>query len=252
VKRIAGYSLVFIVAFIASLIVYLPAGVVISRLTLPSQLLLNGVEGTVWQGSIKQVRWQNDDFGELQWRVKPSALLSAKLEASVRFGRESDLNLRGKGEVGYGLEGAYASNLVLSMPVDEVLKRAPMPVPFVAKGQLELTVQNYTYQSPYCLNAKGTLAWSQAGVESPFGNLDLAQTIADVTCENSTLNVKGSQNSTQVSSEYSAQLSPNYRYQANGWFKPRTDFPKSLADKLKWLPRPDSQGRYQFKQQGRL
>ena len=251
-KKFLGYSVFFIAVFTTSLLVYLPASIVVNQLVLPAQLQLNGLQGTIWQGHVQQVRWQNYDLGELQWTLNPSALLSAKAEASVRFGRDSALNLRGKGEVGYSSEGAYANSLVLSMPMDEVLKRAPIPVPIVAQGQVEVTVRNFVYQAPYCLNAEGTLAWSQAGIESPLGNLGLEQTIADITCENSTLIVKGTQKSGEVSSEYSAQLDPQSRYKAQGWFKPEAEFPEQLGKNLKWLPKPDNQGRYLFNQQGRL
>ncbi len=251
-KKVLGYGLVFISVFVTSLIVYLPASFVVKQLPLPRQLQLIGVDGTIWQGQAEQVIWQNRNFGDVQWTLNVSALLSQKLEAMVRFGRGSSLNLYGKGLIGYRSEGAYAKNLVMSIPADTALTQAPLPLPVVAQGQLELTIKDYVYQAPLCLSAQGTLAWTAAKVESPFGNLALEQAIADIQCAQSTVQVTGNQNSAEVSSEFSAQLSPNYRYQANGWFKPGTDFPKSLADKLKWLPRPDSQGRYQFKQQGRL
>ncbi len=251
-RKFVGVSVVFIAVFIVSVLTYLPASIVVSQLQLPAQLQLSGLRGTVWRGSVKQVRWQDYDFGELQWRIVPTALFSGNVEASVRFGRDSVLNLKGKGEVGYGMQGAYASNFVVSIPMDEVVKRAPIKVPIVTQGQLEATIRSYTYQAPYCLNAEGTLAWSQAKVESPLGSLSLDQTIADVSCDNSVLTVKGSQKSDQVSSLYSAQLNPERIYKADGWFKPEAAFPSQLSQHLKWLPKPDNQGRYQFNKQGRL
>lgn len=251
-KKVAGYGLVFVLVFATSLIVYFPAYIVIQQLPLPPQLKLSGVQGTIWQGKAEQVRWQNHDLGDLSWSVSPVKLVSASLEASVRFGRGSDLNLHGKGIVGYNLNGAYAKNLLLSLPADEALKQASLPIPVTAKGQLELTIKDYVYQAPVCLSGDGNLAWISAGVESPLGNLSLKQAIADIQCAKSTVDIKGNQQSGQVSSEFSAKLSPNFRYQAQGWFKPGAEFPEQFAQQLKWLPKPDNQGQYQFKHQGRL
>jgi len=252
VKRVVGYASVFVLVFIVSIVVYLPANVVLKQVSLPPQLQLNGVQGTIWQGSADQVRWRNYNFGNIRWSLNLSAMATAKLEAAVRFGQGSDVNLYGKGIVGYSSDGLYAENLVLSVPADEALKQFPIPVPVVANGQLELTLKNYIYQAPFCLSGDGSLAWSSANVESPLGNLTLEQPIADIQCQSSVVDVKGSQQSVQVTSEFSATLSPNRRYQAQAWFKPGAEFPESLGNQLKWLPKPDNQGRYAFKHQGRL
>jgi general secretion pathway protein N len=80
----------------------------------------------------------------------------------------------------------------------------------------------------------------------------LAQVIADLECSGNTLKLKGSQESAQVNSEFSAQLNPDRTFQSDGWFKVGAEFPQQLAQQLKWLPKPDAQGRYAFKRQGRL
>ncbi len=197
-KKVIGYSLVFVFVFITSALVNLPAQFVIKQLPLPSQLQLIGVQGTIWQGSAEQVRWQKRNFGDVSWSLKLSALLGAKAEADVRFGRGSELSLRGKGTVGYGLSGFYAENTIVSMPADVALAQAPLPLPIEAQGQLELSIKQYRYQVPFCSQADGTFVWSSANASSPFGSLQLEQAIADLQCSDSTLTVKGKQNSGQV------------------------------------------------------
>ncbi len=251
-KKVVGYGMVFVAVFVASALVHLPAQFVIKHLPLPSQLQVTGIQGSLWQGKVEQVRWQNRNFGDVSWQFKPSALLGAKAEVDVRFGRDSELSLRGKGTIGYGLAGLYAENTIASIPADIVLRQLPIAAPIVAQGQLELSLKEYRYQAPFCSTALGTLAWSSANVESPLGSLQLAQVIADLECSENTLKIKGNQESTQVNSEFSAQLNPDRTYQADGWFKVGAEFPEQLAEQLKWLPKPDAQGRYAFKHQDRL
>ncbi|WP_165310032.1 type II secretion system protein N [Vibrio ziniensis] len=251
-KKVIGYVTVFVTVFITSALVNLPARFVIQKLPIPSQLEITGLQGTIWQGSAEQIHWENRNFGDVAWQFKPSALFGARLEVALRFGRGSELNLRGKGLVGYGLSGGYAQDTIISMPADVALTQVALPVPISAQGQLELSINQYAYQAPFCLNGHGSLAWNSANLESPLGSLALTQAVADLQCDNSTVKIKGSQKSEQVSSEFSAQLSPNYSYQAEGWFKPGAEFPQQLANQLKWLPKPNNQGNYTFKQQGRL
>lgn len=251
-KKVVGHSVVFVVVFITSALVNLPAQFVFQQLPLPLSLQLIGVQGTIWQGSAEQVRWQARKLGDVSWQLKPSALLAANVEADVRFGRGSELSLRGKGTVGYGFSGLYAENTIVSMPAEVAFAQASLPLPIEAQGQLELSINQYRYQAPFCSTAQGALVWSAASAESLLGVLALNQVMADLQCSDNTMTVKGKQNSEQVSSEFSAQLNPNRSYQADGWFKPGAEFPQPLAQQLKWLPEPDAQGRYSFKHQGRL
>lgn len=251
-KQKIGYCALFVAVLLVSVVVHLPAGRVFSLVTLPAGLNIQGIEGRWWQGSASQVRWQNQNFGALQWQIQWSSLLSAQAEVAVRFGRGSDMNLRGKGLVGYDLSGPFARDMVVSLPVEKVMQSLSLPLPINAQGQLELTLRDYRYSAPWCSDASGNLVWTQSAIQSPLGELQLGPVMADVSCNNSTLNVNGGQQNGQVSSEFTAQLQANRRFNASAWFKPGAEFPPSLGEQLKYLPRPDGQGRFQFSQQGRL
>ncbi|HGH6026875.1 TPA: type II secretion system protein N [Vibrio mimicus] len=251
-KRAVWYSALFSGVLLTSVVVHLPAQVVIKQLPLPEGLELNSVEGSLWQGKAAQVRWQGMNLGDLNWDSRLSALLLARAEADVRFGRGSSAQLRGKGIVGVGLNGPYADDFLLSLPAAQAMPWLPLPMPLMAQGQLELTVHQYRFGDPYCQQAAGSLVWSAAQVESPIGALDLGTVVSDFTCQESVLNLKGGQKTAQVSSEFSLSLQPDNRYQAQAWFKPEASFPESLSAQLKWLPQPDNQGHYPFNQQGQL
>lgn len=251
-KQVIGYTSVFLVVAVISAIVHVPASLVVKYAPLPRDLQLQGVSGTLWQGSAEQVRWQRNNIGAVQWDWQWSALLAAKAQAAVRFGRGSEWQMRGKGIVGYGLDGAFARNMVVSMPAQQVVQTLQLPVPVGAQGQVELTVNDYQYAMPWCQVASGNLVWRPSLVSSPLGELQLDSVMADLQCQDNVLTVSGRQNSAQVSAEFSAQLNDNRRYQAQAWFKPGAEFPPRLSEQLNLLPRPDSQGRYRFTRQGRL
>lgn len=249
-KRAIGYSAIFSSVLLTSVIVHLPAQTVMKSLPLPAGLEFKGVEGSAWQGKAAQVNWQGMNLGDVNWDLHLSALFLAQLEADVRFGRGSQMQLRGKGVVGMGLNGPYADDFLLSLPATQVLPWLPLPIPLNVQGQLELAVQQYRFGEPYCQQAKGSVVWSAAQAESPIGALDLGSVVADFTCQDRVLTVKGDQNTRQVSSEFNVTLQPDKRYQVQAWFKPEADFPEGLRSQLAWLPKPDQQGRYAFNPQG--
>lgn len=252
-RKIILLSLALIVVFITSAIAHIPAQIVLNYLPLPPQLVVNGVSGTVWDGSATSVTWQRQKLGALHWQLAPMKLLTGKAEAQVRFGRGSDMQVTGRGVVGYSSSGPYAENLIASLPVEKILELTPpMPIPLELTGQVELSVKSMTYAPPYCQVGEGSLVWNTDKVVTPLDELQIGPVVVDFSCQDSQITLKGDQNSQQVTSAAEVVLEANRSYQASAWFKPGGEFPESLAEQLKWLPSPDGEGRYQFTYQGRL
>ncbi len=250
-KKYLLLGLGLVVIFVASAVAHMPAKVV-NWLPLPRELSIEGVSGTVWNGQAQNVAWQGQNYGQLQWNVNAWQLLTADLQAKVRFGRGSDVDMIGRGVVGYRLSGPYAENVVASIPVANALPYLPrIPVPLTLEGQLELTIQSLQYAAPYCHQGEGTLVWNTQQIGSPLGELTTGPIIADISCHDNVIDVKGSQQSAQVSSGFSATMQQNRRYKTNAWFKPEEEFPQQLSEQLKYL-RPSRNGQYQFDYNGRF
>ncbi|MYM60818.1 type II secretion system protein GspN [Vibrio sp. OCN044] len=252
-KKIILLSLALFMVFLISAIAHLPAQIALNYLPLPQQLMVSRVTGSFWNGRADSIKWQNSNYGSLNWTLSPLKLMFGKAEAQVRFGQGSDMQISGRGTVGLSMSGPYAHKLVASIPVDKALELAPpLPIPIELNGKVELSIQSMVYAAPYCQSAIGSLVWNTDKVVTPLDELKLGPVIANFTCNNSDIKVKAEQSSRDVISSGDLELSPNRTYQASVWFKPGESFPQALAEQLKWLPSPDGQGRYQFSYQGKL
>ncbi|WP_157946032.1 type II secretion system protein N [Vibrio gangliei] len=251
-KGLKWYLSLFILVLLASLVAHIPAAWVYQQLPKTRGIDVTGISGTIWNGQLQQLSVNRQSYGGVSWRWQPSSLLSAKLQYQVRFGQGSSVRLAGKGIVGVGLSGLYAKDVLASVPVEQVLRYIPMRAPIELKGQLELSLTSLQYAAPWCEQASGSLAWSGSEILSPVGQLTPGPVIADLTCQAQNIEVKGKQNNDQVSSEFTASLNQQARYQSMAWFKPGANFPQSMAEQLKWLGNPNSQGRYQFSFAGKL
>lgn len=252
IKKVALYSLLLMAVFVSSVIVHLPAKFVVENLPKIRGLSISGVDGTLWQGSAKQVIWQKYNLGEVNWTFEASKLFIGKAQLNVRFGRNGELGLTGRGLIGYSMSGPYAENLIASIPAEKVVDMASIPAPIAVDGQLDLVVKSYQYGSPWCESAQANLVWNQSRVSSPFGNLELGTIISNISCVDNQLSAKGNQQNSQVSGEFVASMQPNRTYDVDAWFKPGAEFPSGLGNQLKWLGEPDSQGRYPFVYSGKL
>ncbi len=252
-KRVVLYVVIFLSFFSASLLLSLPVSWVLQHSPAVRGLDIQGSQGTIWQGKASNVLWQGQNLGEVNWDFQWSALLTGNAEIAIRFGRGSDLEVRGRGLVGYGLfAGAYAKHLVASVPAAKVVEQARLPIPVGIDGQLELNIHHITYTAPWCETGDGTLVWNASGIQSPIGSLELGPVVANLNCTDSVLTAAGEQQSSQVSAAFSAELTPNQQYSTKAWFKPGAEFPKAMGDQLRWLGKPNAQGQYEFDYKGRL
>ncbi|MCL9776449.1 type II secretion system protein N [Vibrio methylphosphonaticus] len=251
-KRVIKYVSLFVAVFFASVIYHAPAQVLLSVAPLPSNVVISGVQGTIWQGRAQNVNYQRQQLGEVSWHFSWLSILTLSPEYAVRFGRGSALGIAGKGNIGVNFSGPYVHTLLASLPAESILDIYTPPVPINAGGQVELAIRSMQYQSPWCGSGDGSLSWNAGYVETPVGSLSFGPTVIDMTCSDSTIKAKGAQNSAQVSSEFTGELSANRQYQTQAWFKPGSDFPPSMQQQLKWFGNPDNQGRYSFNYQGRF
>lgn len=251
-KKIVLLSFVVILVFITSLIVHLPLSFAMKYVPEIRGLQLSGLNGTIWQGSAKTVKWNNRNFGQLSWDFQPASLFSGKAQFAVRFGRGSALNLNGKGVVGADFSGFYAENVFASVPASSVQSQVKIPLPVTASGQLELSVSEYRFAQPWCESAKGNLVWNASEVKSPLGTLSPGTIIADISCQDSVLSASSAHEHEQLAAAFTGTLDSRRQYKMDAWFKPNSEFPQTMKSQLKWLGEPDSRGRYPFLFSGSL
>lgn len=244
---------VFSTFFTLSALLHVPIQWIVDQAPKVRQLKLTGLSGTPWKGQVDSLSWQRINYGQVQWQIDPLAILKGHAVFSVRFGRGSELDLRGKGTIGYSVSmGAYAENMVISFPIANVMKRLPMAIPVSLQGQAEISVEYFQQGQPWCKQATGKVVWSGGEIISPLGNINPDTVIADVACIDNKVTVKSKQSSKDVASQFDVVLNPNRSYQVNGWFKPETHFSPSLRSQLKWLGKPDAKGQYKVTYSGRL
>ncbi|MDN3684054.1 type II secretion system protein N [Vibrio sinaloensis] len=149
--------------FTVSAIIHLPAQLVVQYAPLPKGLSLTGVQGTIWNGSAVNVRWQRQNLGQVHWQLQASKLFSGKAQAQVRFGRGSDMQFSGRGIVGYAMSGPYAEKPdCIVTGRKKVMAYAPrLPVPLDLTGQVELSIKKPDLcRTFFCQSAEGSVVWN--------------------------------------------------------------------------------------------
>ncbi len=236
-------GLVFVVLLVTSVVVHIPASFALRYLPSSTGADFSGVSGTLWNGSVKQFTWQGQPLGTLNWTLNVLPLFTGKADVSVRL---AGSGLSARGSVGYGFDGVFAKQLLLSAPASFIQSYVPYPLPVGLSGQFDITVRDYLMSEPFCDTLDGNIAWSQGSVSSPLGNVDPGLVVADVTCDEGSLVLNGDSKSDALQSEFTLSLDPSQRYKIDGWFIPGDALPDSMKNQLSWLGKPDNEGRYRL------
>lgn len=249
---------IFLTSYFIFLLSTLPLPWVMNKITLPKNIVFNGVSGTVWQGNIEQVLIINAANRTEVQQVKTAlsfwSLLSFSPKVDVVFGDALLAGPEGKLSVAVSQEQVALTDVVLIMPANDVAQQAKLPLPVTAKGEFELQMAQiiFSLSEQTCQQASGNLNWSGAGVIAMKETIKLGQLKADISCEKGDVIAKISpQNNLGLS--FSANINIKDSMQRNrltvsgkGYLKPPASFPEQLQAALPFLGRPDKDGRYRL------
>ncbi|MDH5395481.1 MAG: type II secretion system protein N, partial [Gammaproteobacteria bacterium] len=115
-----------------------------SQISMPTNVVLSSVSGTLWKGNVANVKYLNIDLGELSWKLHPLSLLAGNLSADVFLGSgeeylksEVEMTISGKIKLeetrfsmklsslqplSYGMPMAYAGKIEGYLPVSYIQK----------------------------------------------------------------------------------------------------------------------------------
>jgi general secretion pathway protein N len=247
-KKIITLSIVFLFSFIVFCIVKLPAAVALDLVKpyLPKQLEIGQTVGTVWQGQMMQVRYQSEQLNNVRWDIAGLALLTGKVSASVKFGNPRERSeISGYGDVSYELFNniVKVTNGLVRSTVERSMQRIQLPLPVTAKGRVILELDEYTSGVPYCESLKGEIASPNIDVQGLNGWFNIGPLGGDLSCKSGDIAILiDADNSLGL--EADAILKVNFDFKVAGYVKPDATLPKDVHDAVKFLGRPDNQGRY--------
>jgi general secretion pathway protein N len=137
--------------FVLGLLINAPARLI--HYGLPANISLDGLSGTVWNGSAKQLAVNNIAVGELNWRVAPSSLLRGRL-GLILNAQLPDGALAGKAAMGLG-GTVTLTNLTGSLPVAYLATDFPAGM---LDGRVSLVIEQAELMNGWPTRIKGVIA----------------------------------------------------------------------------------------------
>lgn len=236
--------LIGVSSYLLFMLLLTPASWWLKLVPVPPQLQLGAVSGTLWQGQVAGLSYQQLQLDRLSWRLNGWSLFRAKLQFALKSGsaQRADLPFF-SGNVSYGFSGAAMDNALLKLPVAAVVPMLPLPLPVQASGELVLDIAQYRQGQPWCQTLSGSASWQDARLQTPTGTwLELQSLFGELSCADGTV-VLTTDGGNLLGLDIKAVINAE-QLLVNGSLKPDASMPQEVHQAMQFLGKPDAQGRY--------
>lgn len=253
-KKTISLIFLFIFAFLAFALYLVPASVVLSMADshLPQNVKLAGVSGTIWQGRVAQVQFNQQLIDKLEWQLKPLSLISGNLNADISFGSLRGFDTPfGKTSVSLPLsaESLKLTRTNVRLSTSMLLDNVKLPMALPTKGNLKIKLSDAEFplidQKQLCNTLAGQAETHNLSVQGLQGWIEFDTIRGKLSCDNGALSLNISEENQlglQLEAQYGIQI-----MKVSGFVKPDASMPKQVHDAVKFLGKPDNNGRYPFK-----
>lgn len=236
---------VLAITLFAGLILMFPARVAYHWLA-PAEMELAGVTGTVWIGASRHASIAGVYVANLQWRIRPLALI--------------------KGQLTYRLRGAVAggtldADLALTFAGNVVVSGAQAAVSLEAlagiagrrglAGIASADIESLTVRDGVLTQASGIIDVRELRLPE-FGTQALGDYRAIISSTDDGIVAMVSDVNGVVSLDGRFLLRANGQYQFLGTLLPKTQTPQYIRDQMRFLGSPGDDGAYEFRFEGVL
>lgn len=231
--------------FVLFMLVLTPAAWWLKLVPQPAALQYGRVQGTLWQGHISAVRYNQLYFSDVRWSLNGWALLTGKVKLRLDSGQlQNSTQPYLNADVVYGFNGLSLNNTLFRVPVAQLVPSLQLPMPVQASGELLLDIRHYRQGLPWCDALTGSANWQQARLQPPGSSwLELNTIYADLGCQQGelALTIDGD-NPLQLA--VTALLKEANRFSVSGTIKPDSSMPPEVHQTMRFLGQPDAEGRY--------
>jgi len=246
-KKKFAIAAIFLLSYAVFVIATIPSTFVLQQVTLPKNIQLYGVSGTLWHTNIEQLHVEKTQLAHVDAQLSVWSLLTLSPKVEVSFGDPLLAGAEGKFTAVIDSETLTITELTALISANEIAQQLPLPIPASAQGEVNLGISqaSINLHTQQCSVVTGEASWHKAGVKALEQQVKLGQFNGKLACEDGSLALHISPKN-DLGLTFSAYVSKRGRVSGTGYLKPGNKFPASLNTVLPFLGKQDSQGRYRL------
>lgn len=242
---------IFVSSYLTFLVITMPLALVINTIQLPKNINIGSVSGSIWQGEITQASINNYQINTIKTQLNFWSLLSLSPKLTVNFGDALLAGAEGKFILTATTDKLLLNNVELLVSANDIAEQLVaaklLPMSVIAQGNIELLLTTLSVDISgklQCEQAQGQVNWLGSSVIALENTVKLGKFNADLSCQQGDLLAKIPANN-NLGLNFTARISlANQKVSGQGYLTPGAKFPAQLTSSLRFIGRPDNQGRY--------
>ena len=215
---------------------------------LPGDVKLYGVDGTLWSGAAASAVINRQEYRQLRWDFEPLALLAGRIQYALAFNNGAS---KANAVIGRSLTGNLLFQDVTAR-LTAVELNTYLKLPAVRlNGAFDIDLQRLRIVDGRIVAADGTLAWKQAGLQSPrsvvLGDLGVTLETVDDGIKGTVLDHGGALQANGI-----LMLSPDGEYKFTGMFASRDSADTGLVQALRMMGKTGPDGKVNVSFSGKI
>ncbi len=254
-KRVLGLS--FLALFSLSVFVVLQTPAVVAweqvKKNFPDRVRtvkLQGIEGTLWDGSAQAAYINGRQLPALSWNLEALSPLDQSASYQLELGHaRSQLSAS-------GFVTLSAGEIVLEdgrgRITGDALQKLSRQQLVDIDGQLKLQIETLKWVDGQCQLLEGEGQLRDVLAQGRFGSLDLGKSSLDFDCDKGNLLARIEQKSEDLKSSLILNLLNGNRYRIRGSVTPGEDANRNIKQALSFIGKNNGRGSYQISYKGRI
>lgn len=236
---------VFFLVYLFFMITQIPAQWVVNQISLPKNVILQGINGTIWEGRIQRVVVDGYAINQISTEVNLLALLLFNPTVDATFGGALVNGPEGKATISHLLGDIELNDTEITVAANDIAQQLPLPVPLTAQKFIDIKVNQFVMGQPLCEQLSGDIQWGKAVVKALDQKVNLGTLSGQLTCDKGLVKfIFDPKNDLGLTFE--AYVHSPERISGSGYLKPGNKFPAELKEVLPFLGRADNLGRYKL------
>jgi general secretion pathway protein N len=236
---------VFVLVYLFFMVSQTPAQWVVNQISLPKNVALQGVKGSIWQGSIKRIIVDGYSIHNVNIEVNLLSLLMFNPSVDATFGGALVNGPEGKASLSHLFGDIEVSHGQVLVAANDIAQQLTLPIPLSAQKFIDVHIETFVMGKPLCQQLRGTVLWDNAGIKALDETVALGTLSGQLQCEKGLVKFTFDPKN-NLGLTFDAYIHSPERISGQGYLNPGDKFPAKLKEALPFLGRTDNLGRYKL------
>lgn len=235
----------FVLVYLFFMVSQTPAQWVVNQISLPKEIALQGVKGSIGQGSIKRIIVDGYSINDVNIEVNLLSLLMFNPSVDATFGGALVNGPEGKASLSHLFGDIEVSHGQVLVAANDIAQQLTLPIPLTAQKFIDVNIETFVMGKPLCQQLSGTVQWDNAGIKALDETVALGTLSGQLQCEKGLVKFTFDPNN-NLGLTFDAYVHSPERISGQGYLHPGDKFPAKLKEALPFLGRTDNLGRYKL------